>query len=78
MKLIVFVENVETTPVLAAKVFVTIDDAIRKIVLIVLAWIELVKKAKVDKLEGMFANPPLPDPGGAPLIEDTQRDKELM
>ncbi len=71
-------EKLEITPVLAAIVFVTIVEAIRKMVLIVLARIELVKKAKVDRLEGIFAKPPEPEPGGAPLIEETHRDKELM
>jgi hypothetical protein len=73
-----FVEKLEITPVLALIALVVIVEAIKKIVLIVLARIELVKNANVDRELGILAIPPLPLPGGAPLILDTQRDRELM
>jgi hypothetical protein len=44
----------------------------------VLAVNELVSIAKVDSVEGIVAKPPDPDPGGAPLMDDTHRAKELM
>jgi hypothetical protein len=71
-----FVEKLDMTPVLAPMNPVAMVDAIRKIVLIVLAWIELVKKATVDRLEGRLVKLPLP--GRAPLIEETQRARLLM
>ncbi len=43
--------------------------------MIVLAESELVKKAKVDRDDGMLVK--LPDPGGSPLIVQTQIATEL-
>jgi hypothetical protein len=73
-----FVEKLDMTPVLAPMNPVVIVDAMRKIVLIVLACKELVKIAKVDNVLGIFARPPLPVPGRAPLIEDTHKSSVLI
>jgi hypothetical protein len=63
-----FVEKLDKSPVLALSM----------IVFIVLACIELVKREKVEMVLGKDVMPPLPDPGGAPLIVQTQRDIALM
>jgi hypothetical protein len=76
--LIVFVLKLDMTPVLAPINPVVMVDAIKKIVLIVLARMELVKKATVDKELGRLVSVPLPVPGRAPLMEDTQSDNALI
>ena len=70
-----FVERVDISPVLALIVLVVIDEAMRKIVLIVLAVMELVRRENVEIVEGKDVKEPLP--GAAPLILDTHIDKEL-
>jgi hypothetical protein len=42
----------------------------------VLAWIELVSREKVERVEGIEVKEP--EPGRAPLIEETQRSRELI
>jgi len=74
-----FVEKLDMTPVLAPMNPVAIVDAMRKIVLIVLACKELVRTAKVDNVLGIFASPPPPPvPGRAPLIEETHKSSVLI
>ncbi len=72
------VDNEEILPVLANNVFVMMVEATKSIVLIVLAWIELVNREKVDIVLGKLVIPPPPAVYTCPLIEDIHNDCALM
>ncbi len=71
---LVVTEEVVATVILAVEAFVTKEDIVPIIAELMEA--ELVKKANVEREEGIFAIPPLP--GGRPLIVQTHKERVLM